>query len=113
MDTYGEIIVKLDRILMILPHFLSHVPAAGGRRRRRRRVRAASPSRRRRPQPIEEGRPESTFITDGSFEEEKLTSSSAASGLNFARAHDVGRCGEDEALGGRDAASSSEPMWRA
>ena len=94
---------------MILPHFYpSHVPAAGGRRLRRRRVRAALPSRRRRPQPIEEGRPESTFITDESFEKENLTSSSAA-----VRAHDVGRCGEDEALGGRDAASSSEPMWRA
>ena len=63
---------------MILPHFFfPHVPAAGGRRLRRRRVRAAFPSRRRRPQPIEEGRPESTFIAGESFEEENLTSSLA------------------------------------
>ena len=59
------------------PFFFSHVPAAGGRRLRRRRVRAALPSRRRRPQPIEEGRPESTVIAGESFEEENLTSSSA------------------------------------
>ncbi len=32
MDTYGEIIVKLDRILMILPHFsfpMSRPPEGG------------------------------------------------------------------------------------
>ena len=73
-------------------------------------VYARPPSRRRRPQPIEEGRPEST---DESFEKENPTSSSAVMNLNLVRARDVERCGEDEALGGRDAASSSEPRWRA
>ena len=78
MDTHGKIIIIFrPPTYDSPPFFLPHVPAAGGRRLRRRRVRAALPSRRRRPQPIEEGRPESTFITGESFEEENLTSSSA------------------------------------
>ena len=78
MDTYGEIIVKLDRILMILPHFSfpMSLPPEGGVVDAA--VYARPPSRRRRPQPIEEGRPVSTFITDESFEKENPTSNSAS-----------------------------------
>ena len=117
MDTYGEIIVKLDLILMILPHFSfpMSLPPEGGV------VDAAVYARpfpqdaaaRSQSKKAIDRRPSGVHLHHRRKLRERKSDVEFDGIENSVRAHDVGRCGEDEALGGRDAASSSEPMWRA
>ena len=64
------------------------------------------------PQPIENGRPESAFITEKSFEEEDIGVDLGGGDEPSTEVSTSGGAGRTKRWGGRDAASSSKPMWR-
>ena len=70
------------------------------------------PRRRRLPLPIEDGRPESAFIAEKSFEEEDIGVDLGGGDEPSTEVATSGGAGRTKRWGGRDAASSSKPMWR-
>ena len=70
------------------------------------------PRRRRIPLPIEDGRPESAFIAEKSFEEEDIGVDLGGGDEPSTEVATSGGAGRTKRWGGRDAASSSKPMWR-
>ena len=64
------------------------------------------------PLPIEDGRPESAFIAEKSFEEEDIGVDLGGGDEPSTEVATSGGAGRTKRWGGRDAASSSKPMWR-
>ena len=63
-------------------------------------------------QPIENGRPESAFIAEKSFEEEDIGVDLGGGDEPSTEVATSGGAGRTKRWGGRDAASSSKPRWR-